>query len=147
MALLNQGNKALKQTASLQEWVRRLAVTFLIVQGAGIIVWWAVLLLVPAVRTPFIAPGAPDSTLFAFIVADILVYVATSFASAYGLVRVRSWAWPVLCVHAGAVVYAGLYAIGLPLVSGGGWFGTAFMLPSLVIVPLFTWLLRPGNST
>src|SRR5947208_17162701 len=89
--------------------IRTLAVWFLIVQGAGVLAWWLVLLFFPPARAPFMAPGAPDATLLAFLGADLLLYAGGSFAAAYGLGRRRPWAWPVLCFHAGAAAYAALY--------------------------------------
>src|SRR5437868_5391459 len=102
---------------------RSLAIWFLIVQGAGVVAWWLVLLLFPTARAPFMAPGAPDATLLAFIGADLLVYAGGSFAAAYGLGRRRRWGWPALCFNGGAGVYAALYGLALPLFSGGGWLG------------------------
>jgi len=126
--------------------IRTLAVLFLVVQGAGVLVWWLVLLFFSAARAPFLAPGAPESTLFAFIVGDVVIYAGGSLLAAFGIARRRRWAWSALCVNAGAAVYAALYALMLPLLSGGAWLGAIFMFPSLVIMPFLVWLLRPGVS-
>jgi len=115
---------------------------FLILQGVGTFVWWAVLFLYPPARKPFLAPGAPDSTLFAFFVPDLLVYGGGALVAAYGLVKQRVWTWPALCVNGGAAVYVALYALTLPLLSGGGWLGAAMMIPSLIVLPAAIWLLR-----
>jgi hypothetical protein len=123
--------------------VRRLGAAFLGLQGAGALVWWGVLLLAPRARRPFLAPGAPDATLLAFAAADWPLFVGGSLAGAYALARRRSWAWPVLCVHAGAACYAALYALALPILSGGGWLGAALMAPSLIGPPYLAWRLRP----
>jgi hypothetical protein len=126
--------------------IRGLAVLFLVVQGAGVLVWWLVLLFFPPARAPFLAPDAPESTLFAFIAGDVVIYAGGSFLAAFGIARRRRWAWSALCVNAGAAVYAALYALMLPLLSGGAWLGAIFMFPSLVIMPLLVWLLRPEVS-
>jgi hypothetical protein len=126
--------------------VRTLAIAFLIIQGAGVLVWWVALLLNPAARAPFMAPDAPDSTLLAFLPADVLIYAGGSLLTAYALARNKPWAWPALCIVTGATVYAALYGLALPLASGGGWLAAAFMLPSLIIMPLLVWLLRPGGA-
>ncbi len=89
------------------------------------------------------APGAPDASLLAFFVPDLLIYAGGALVVAYGLMRQSAWAWPVLCINAGAAVYAAVYALTLPLVSGGGWLGAVMMLPSLVVLPIAVWLLRP----
>jgi hypothetical protein len=122
---------------------RTLAILYLLIQGGGLIVWWAMLLAFPATREPFTAPNAPESTLFAFILPDLLVYAAGSFITAYGLAAHKSWAWPALCFVTGATVYASLYAFALPFLSGGAWLGAAFMLPPMVVMCTLTWLLRP----
>ena len=127
--------------------ITTLAIAFLVVQGVGVLVWWAVMLFVPVARPLFMAPDAPDSTLFAFLPADGLVYAGASLLAAWGLARNRSWGWPVLCAAAGATIYAALYGLALPVVSGGGGLAGALMLPGLVIMPLLAWLLRPGATT
>jgi len=101
------------------------------------------MLLVPGAREPFMPPGAPDSTLLAFIAADWILYAGGSFVTAYGVAKERKWAWGAVCVNAGAAVYAALYGVMVPIVSGGGWLGALFMLPSLVVMPMLVWVLRP----
>jgi hypothetical protein len=122
-----------------------LAIAYLIIQGVAVYAWWTILLLFPAAREPFKAPGAPDSTLLAFIGADLLVYAGGSLAAAYGLARRSSWAWPALCVNAGAAIYAALYALALPLFSGGAWLGALMMAPALVVSPALVWVFRPAS--
>ncbi len=95
--------------------MRMATALFLVVEGTGAIAWWTALLLFPEKRIFFLAPGAPDTTLLAFIVPDIPLFVGGSLLAAYGVLRSRNWAWPVLCVHAGAAGYAALYAIALPV--------------------------------
>lgn len=126
--------------------VRRIAVAFLLLEGLGGTVWWLALFLAPGIRAAFLAPGAPESTLLAFCVPDLLLYVGAGFAAAYGLSGDLRWGWPVLCVHSGAAVYASLYALSLPFLSGGGWWGAALMAPSLLCLPYLTWRLRPGDA-
>jgi hypothetical protein len=116
---------------------------FLALQGVGTFVWWAVLFLFPDVRAHFLAPGAPDSTLLAFFIPDLLLFGGGALVTAYALLRQAAWVWPALCVTTGAAAYASLYALILPFVSGGGWLGALMMLPSLVVLPAAVWLLRP----
>jgi hypothetical protein len=125
--------------------VRKLATGFMLLQGIGTLAWWVLLMLYPPARTPFLAPGAPDSTLLAFIVPDLAMFISSAFVAAYGLAKNRDWAWTALCVQTGAAVYAALYALALPLFSGSAWLGAAMMFPSLILLPLFAWLLRPES--
>ena len=126
-------------------WLRRFAVWFLTIQGVGALLWWTVLWLWPPARSPFLAPGAPDATLMSFLVADLVFYIGGSLVSAYGLKVGYHWGWTILCVHAGAAGYGGLYCMMLPVLSGGGWWGAMLMLPSLVLPSFFAWCLRPGS--
>jgi len=125
--------------------IRRLGTAFLVVQGLGGLAWWIVLLTVPTSRRLFVAPGAPEVTLLAFVFADLILYVGGSLAAAYGLFRCRAWGWPILCVHAGAAAYASLYVLTLAVWSGSVTAGAAFMAPSLAVPPYLAWRLRPGR--
>jgi hypothetical protein len=120
-------------------------IMFLALQGVGTFVWWAALFLFPAARDPFMAPDAPDATLLAFFIPDLLIYAGGALVAAYGLLRQNAWAWSALCVNAGAAVYAALYALTLPILSSGGWLGAVMMLPSLIVLPTAVWLLRPES--
>jgi hypothetical protein len=126
---------------------RQLAVAYLMAQGLGAAVWWAVLLMWPASRSYFRADGAPDSTLLAFGPPDGLLFVATSIACALGIQGERRWAWPLLCVHAGAGAYASLYCWGLVILTGGNAMTAAVMMtPSLIVPGVLAWLLRPKGG-
>ena len=134
-----------RRGAQMRFLIRRLGAAFLLVQGLGGLAWWIVLLTVPASRRFFLAPGAPEVTLLAFVFADLFLYVGGSLAAAYGLLRGWPWGWPILCVHAGAAAYASLYVLTLAAWSGSLTAGAAFMAPSLAIPPYLAWRLRPGR--
>ncbi len=126
---------------------RSAAIIYLSLQGSGAVVWWALLLVSPAFRRHFLPSDCPDVTLLAFGIADGLLFVGLSFACAIGLMRVRSWAWPLLCVHAGAAMYAALYCVTLTLLTHGqALWGTLLMLPALLVPPYLAWKLRPGGQ-
>lgn len=126
--------------------VRRAGIAFLIAQAGGAAAWWVLLIGWPESRLPFKAGGAPDVTLLAFGVADVLLFAGGSAASAYGLARNRAWAWPLLSVHAGAAAYASLYCWTLVALTGGdGWLGAALMSPSLVVPGWLVWRLQPAT--
>ncbi len=127
--------------------VRRFAVVYLTAQGLAALLWWAVLAAFPAARAHFKPAGAPDSTLFAFAVADILLFAVGSLAAAVGLHQNTPWAWPVLVAHAGAAAYAGLYCVTLPAVAGGsGWLAAVGMAPAVVVPPALAWQMRPRRE-
>jgi hypothetical protein len=124
--------------------VRQVTVAFLSLKVLGATAWWLMLFLAPETRAPFLAPGAPDSMLLAFFIPDLFFYLGAGLAAAIGIARHRSWGWSVLCIHTGASLYASVYALSLPLLSGGGWWGALLMSPSLVVLPWIAWRLRPG---
>ena len=127
--------------------LRRLGIGFLLAQAVGAVVWWALLLVWPALHTPFLVKGAPDATLLAFVLPDALLFIGTSGACAYGFWRKRPWAWPLLCVHAGAAGYAALYCWALVALTGGeGLPGALMMSPSLVVPGILVWRLRPTGG-
>lgn len=122
-------------------------VGFLALQAGGAAVWWAMLLAVPESRRYFLASGAPEATLFAFGPGDVLLYLGGSALAAVGLAGRKSWAWPVLLLHAGAATYAALYTWGLTVLTAGeGWLGAALMTPSLVGPAFLAWRLRPREG-
>ena len=127
--------------------LRGFAVGYLVATAVGAAAWWGLLMGWPASRAPFLAEGAPDSTLLAFAVADAVLFAGTAVASAYGLWARRGWAWPWLCVHAGAAGYAALYCWTLTALTGGdGLLGAALMSPSLVVPGLLAARLRPRGE-
>ncbi len=92
-------------------WFRNLAVCYLVVQAGGGLGWWIMLLVAPDSRTWFMATAAPDSTLLAFAMPDLLLFVGASALAGLGLYFRQRWGWPVLCLHCGGTVYAGLYCL------------------------------------
>jgi len=135
-------DKSSRKTSSEIDWTLP-AVAFLFCEGIGVLIWWTILILVPNSRAGFKASGAPDSTLLAFAGADLVFFIGASLGAAFGLWRRRDWAWPILCLHTGAGVYAALYCLGLFMLSGGAWLAAVLMAPSLFALPFFTWQLRP----
>lgn len=127
--------------------VRRAAVWFLMAQAVGATLWWCALLIWPETRALFLAKGAPDSTLLAFGVADGILFIGVAGASDYGFWAGRRWAWPALCIHAGAAGYAAIYCWTLVGLTGGdGLLGDVLMSPSLVVPEILIWRLRPEGG-
>ena len=125
--------------------VRRFGMIYLVAQGVLTLAWWAMLLTMPTARRHFLPRDAPDVMLLAFLAPDLVLFAGASLLASIGLSRGARWAWPVLCLHAGAAAYAALYCIALTILTGGGaWLGAALMAPSLLVPPWLAWRLRPG---
>jgi hypothetical protein len=121
--------------------LRAFAIVFLTLEGAGTVAWWLVLLAFPSARRPFLAEGAPDSTLLAFLLPDSVLFAGAALLAALAIAKDRPWSTGVLWLHAGASAYAGLYGIGLFALSPNAWLGAALMLGPLVIDPYLAWRL------
>jgi hypothetical protein len=121
----------------------RWAAAYLTLQGLAALGWWLLLLGQPATRARFLVTGAPEATLLAFAAADLVLFIGGSLAVAAGLWAGKGWAWPLLLVHAGAAMYAALYAIGLWALDRSAWLPALLMAPALVVPPLLAWWLRP----
>lgn len=122
--------------------LRKLAALYFLLQGIGGAFWWITLWRWPRSRQWFLAEQAPDATLFAFAVPDILLYACGSLVCAYVLSTRKPWGWTALCIHTGASVYAGLYCWNLFWLSPNTWPGALLMTPAVVVTPTLVWLLR-----
>lgn len=110
-----------------------MARAYLVAQGLGGLGWWLVLWGWQPAREPFLAGGAPDSTLLAFAAADLVFFVGGSLAAAACVGSRHRWAAAVLWTHAGAASYAAMYCLLLAWMEPGAWLGAAMMSPSLVV--------------
>ncbi len=126
--------------------LKQLAVYWLGCQALLAGIWWVLLLYAPSVRRHFLAVDAPDSTLMAFMVPDLLLFIAGALVAARGLALERRWGWYTLLIHSGAGGYAALYCLALAMLSNGGWAGAVLMFPSLVITPYFALRLNPDGD-
>lgn len=122
--------------------LKQLAIGWLYCQGLLACAWWVLLFYAPSLRRHFLPTDAPDSTLLAFMVPDLLLFIGGALVAATGLVRGQRWGWYALLVHSGAAAYAALYCLALPLLSDGGLAGALLMFPSLIVTPYFAWRLK-----
>jgi hypothetical protein len=90
------------------------------------------------------AKDAPLSTLFAFSLADGLLFIGAALLCIYGFRKEKEWAWGVLCIHFGASAYATLYCWTLTLLTAGeGLIGGLLMLTSASLLGRLVYRLRP----
>jgi hypothetical protein len=115
---------------------------YLCVQALVVAAWWIVMVVSPAARAPFVVPGWPAATLFAFALPDALLLVAGSLAAAAGLVRQRAWARPLLWCIAGAALYATAWSGAVCVMHGDCWLPFVAMLPCCVAMGWAAWVVR-----
>ncbi len=118
---------------------RAFAVTYLAFQAGSVAAFWLLLWLVPALRTPFLPADVPPHMLGSLALADGVFLPLTSAAAAWSLLRPSRWTRHLLWLHAGAAVYAGLFAIGLWIVDRSLWLGAGLMIPVLLTPPAIAW--------
>ena len=106
-----------------------------------VLAWWCLLLLVPAARSRFSAPGVPQAALMAFLAPDFAVLVVGSFAASVGLAKDRPWGRVAMFVTMGGGVYASLYCLSLSALTGA-WLSGLVMVPILLVPPALAMLLH-----
>lgn len=86
-------------------------VAFYALQGAGVILWWAILHALPATRGWFFPSGEIDAVLAAFMLPDLVVLGMGSLLTAFALRRQTGAVRPLAWLVAGAANYAMLFTI------------------------------------
>ena len=125
---------------------RELISTFLVIQGAGCLLWWLALWQIPATRAFFTFSGLPQSVLFAFALPDIVLYGIVALLGAEAVARRWRCATALVGMHTGAAVYAELQVLSLAMETGGGWNGVALMAPGAILLPFALWhLVKEGS--
>ena len=105
--------------------------------------WWVAVVLSPEQRGRYIAVGTPDVLLIPLAAADLVLYCGGSLAGAIGLARAARWAWPVLCVHAGAAAHAATFCLLQWPFAPETWRAAVLMAPALIVPPAIAYLFRP----
>lgn len=126
---------------------RAFAVTYLAFQAGSVAAFWLLLWLVPALRAPFLPADVPPRMLGSLALADGVFLPLTSAAAAWSLLRPSRWTRHLLWLHAGAAVYAGLFAIGLWIVDRSIWLGAGLMIPVLLTPPAIAWAASTERGT
>ena len=125
-----------------RKW-ERITATFLAVQAAAVLAWWAWILSDASTRTLFLGPNLPPRSLDVFLIPDSVTYVGLGLLALWTLTRGNRWAWPLLILHAGAVLYATCATVALAYQSGGGWLGVGLMSANAAALTFLAWKLKP----
>ena len=114
----------------------RLSAAYLALQAALTVLWWAMLATAPSVRERFELLADHRPLLDAFVVADLVIFVAGSALGAWGLWHEARWAPAVVAFTAGGVLYATVVLagfVGLRPAGGGGGLGLVAMVAAAVV--------------
>lgn len=123
--------------ACLMEKVKRAASIYFLLQGVGVIAWWALLVWVPESRLVFVLEGNRETSLMAFWLADAALLAGGSLAAAAFIWTGNRYSVAVLWMVTGAVTYATLYTFAFVSVTGRGWAGVVLMAPATVWTGVF----------
>jgi hypothetical protein len=111
----------------------KFSAAYLLFQGFAGIAWWLMLFVEPRSRQFFRVAEAPDVTLLAFWLPDMMLFVIGSISC--GLAILKNWqiTRPLLWITVGATTYATLYNFALTAMTGAGLLGSVLMTPAMLI--------------
>lgn len=113
--------------------VRRWAGLYFASQGVAIMLWWLLLLLYPSSRSYFQTQSAPEATLLAFWLPDLVLLGPGSLVASYLCFRGNGLELVVPWFVSGAISYAGLYCLASALMTNTAWLGVVLMLPATLL--------------
>ena len=104
---------------------------YLAVQAVAVVLWWALLLVLPASRSWFVPKAATESPLLDLMAADLLGIGALSAIAGW---MVHRGARPrlTLAVLGGCMLYATVLSLQLSVRHGSGWLGAALMMSATI---------------
>ncbi len=115
---------------------------YLWVQAAGASLWWLVLWFYPSSRAHFRPHGAPDASLLAFFLPDLIGFIGAGCWAGAMLFKAPQRALLPLSIHVGAATYAALYCLMQWLITREAPLAALAMAPALVAGPLLLWKLK-----
>lgn len=102
-------------------------------QGLLVLAWWALLFARPDLAAYFQAPASPAVGLFAFLLPDVVIGAAGSFAASALSFRRSPMAPYAIWLVAGGMAYAALYCAALWLATGAAQAAVALMTPAAAL--------------
>src|ERR1041384_2608146 len=112
--------------------VKRAAIIYCEIQGAGVALWWLLLFSVPSSRKYFLLENNSEISLMAFWLADLAFLAAGSLATSWLIFRENKHAPLAMWLVSGAVSYAALYCLVFTYITDVGWLGVILMLPAMI---------------
>jgi hypothetical protein len=113
----------------------RWAAAYLLVQSAGIVLWWLGLFASTEGRGYFFK----DRDWIPFVLPDMVLLVAGGVACAFAILQAPRSAPSLLCGLTGAALYATILDISYCAANGFPWIGPIFMAPTVLIPGYLCW--------
>lgn len=120
--------------------LHRLGALYLLIQAAGASLWWLALWFIPKSRAYFRPSDAPDASLLAFFLPDVIFFIGAAIWAAIALWRTPQRAVVPLALHVGAASYAALYCLQQWLMTGEAGIAALAMAPTLIIGGVLLWI-------
>ena len=102
---------------------RRIVTSYLLFQAVCTIAWWGLLVSMPASMNWFQPQEWPDNALLGFWLADLILVVGGSLATAIAVLKRMPWAAVSAWSLAAALWYPTLYCIGVSILTDQAWRG------------------------
>ena len=118
-----------------------LGALYLLFQSMIAALWWLIIAVEPKLRIYFRPSDAPDVTLMAFALPDLVLLIGAGLWAARMLFKQPKKALLPLALHTGAAVYAALFCLAQWISSGEAILAALAMAPCLVIEPWLLWKL------
>ena len=112
--------------------IRHTAAVYFALQGVAVVVWWILLIFVPASRQYFQLENNSEISLLAFWLADLSLLGIGPLAAARFCLRDNRHAPVAAWFVTGATSYATLYCLAFASFTDTGWLGATLMLPALL---------------
>lgn len=106
-------------------------------EAIGVVIFWALLLLVPTLRPAFTPVGAGEHVMWGFAAADSTIVLACCVA-AMGTARRAEWAWVAMLAATASWSYPTIYCLAIAVGGHGAEPATVLMLPVAVVNLAFT---------
>lgn len=126
----------------LTEREKRAAFLFYLLTGFATIIWWALLVWRPALRTHFFG-ALPDPVILTFLPPDLIAALTLSFCLAPSIFKRKGVAIPLAWMFAGAQGYAWAVSVGLAVNDHRAYWGALSMTISSACALAFA--LRVGD--
>ncbi|HKO41994.1 MAG TPA: isoprenylcysteine carboxylmethyltransferase family protein [Pyrinomonadaceae bacterium] len=126
--------------------IRKTAAAYFLLQGAAVLLWWLTLFFYPSTRRYFQFDAAPETSLLAFSLPDVILLGAGSLVAGFLCFFGNKLASGAMWLVSGAISYATLYCLALAVLTDTGWLGVTLMLPAVLLSVSTTLAVAPFSK-